>query len=279
MGMAANKGGIGFRMKVDDTSLAFITAHFAAGQSMVDDRNRDYWTITDGLVFKGGVKCLDHDLVFWFGDFNYRIDGDNTIVKSIVARKEYPKLWEKDQLLMQMRLKTVFVGFQEGPLIFDPTYKYDNNSLNYDTSEKQRVPAYTDRILFKGNNVTLIEYNRGEQKMSDHRPVKAFFKIPIVHYDKNRKKQIETELRGLSNNSPRISSDLLPPPSTDQVKWWETQSSREIPVTRGSNPFFDFSEKEDSIPRDTFTDSASSINSWSTKPVVSAPKQLFNLMD
>lgn len=68
-------------MVVDDTSIAFITAHFAAGQSQVDDRNNDYRTITDGIKFKSG-KLLDHDMVFWFGDFNYRIDGDNAEVNS-----------------------------------------------------------------------------------------------------------------------------------------------------------------------------------------------------
>jgi hypothetical protein len=79
MGTAANKGGIGLRLKVDDTRLAFVTAHFAAGQRVVDDRNRDYWTITNGLKFKNR-NLLDHDCVFYLGDFNYRIDGDNDYV-------------------------------------------------------------------------------------------------------------------------------------------------------------------------------------------------------
>lgn len=77
--MAANKGGIGLRMQVDDTTLAFVTAHFAAGQSQVDDRVNDYHTITSGLKFKG-KNLLDHDNVFWFGDFNFRIDGENSMV-------------------------------------------------------------------------------------------------------------------------------------------------------------------------------------------------------
>jgi hypothetical protein len=80
MGMAANKGGIAIRMKVDDTYLAFVTAHFAAGQSMVDDRNRDYWTLSNGLKFKSKA-LLDHEVVFWLGDFNYRINSENFNVK------------------------------------------------------------------------------------------------------------------------------------------------------------------------------------------------------
>jgi hypothetical protein len=36
--------------------------------------------------------------------------------------------------------------FQEAPLYFDPTYKYQLNSNEYDVS---RVPGWTDRILFE----------------------------------------------------------------------------------------------------------------------------------
>jgi hypothetical protein len=64
----------------------------------------------------------------------------------------------------------VFVGFQEDVLNFDPTYKYDAMSISYDTSEKMRVPAWTDRILFRGDGIKILLYARGEQQMSDHRP-------------------------------------------------------------------------------------------------------------
>jgi hypothetical protein len=97
MGMAANKGGIGIRMKVDDSYLAFVTAHFAAGQSMVDDRNRDYWTITNGLKFKTH-RLLDHDKVFWFGDFNYRVDCENQKVRDMVKKNLIKILWQDDQV-------------------------------------------------------------------------------------------------------------------------------------------------------------------------------------
>lgn len=43
----------------------------------------------------------------------------------------------------------VFRGFIEGKLDFAPTYKYDLFSEDYDTSEKCRTPAWTDRILWK----------------------------------------------------------------------------------------------------------------------------------
>lgn len=34
-----------------------------------------------------------------------------------------------------------------------PTYKYDNGTDDYDTSEKARIPAYTDRVVYRGFNV------------------------------------------------------------------------------------------------------------------------------
>jgi hypothetical protein len=74
-----------------------------------------------------------------------------------------------------MNMGNTFVGFNEGDLNFEPTYKYDTNSVLYDTSEKARIPAWCDRILFKGTHIDLIEYSRGEQLMSDHRPGKILF--------------------------------------------------------------------------------------------------------
>lgn len=43
----------------------------------------------------------------------------------------------------------VFRGFIEGKITFPPTYKYDLFSDDYDTSEKMRIPAWTDRVLWR----------------------------------------------------------------------------------------------------------------------------------
>lgn len=36
-----------------------------------------------------------------------------------------------------------FEGFEEGPILFRPTYRYDVGTDDYDTSEKMRIPAWT----------------------------------------------------------------------------------------------------------------------------------------
>jgi hypothetical protein len=62
-------------------------------------------------------------------------------------------LKEHEQARAQMILGAIFHGLREGPLTFNPTYKFDKGvagALEYDSSEKMRVPAWTDRVLFKG---------------------------------------------------------------------------------------------------------------------------------
>lgn len=41
-----------------------------------------------------------------------------------------------------------FSGYDEGPLLFRPTYRYDVGTDTYDTSEKQRIPAWTGKFSF-----------------------------------------------------------------------------------------------------------------------------------
>lgn len=78
----------------------------------------------------------------------------------------------------------------EGPLDFDPTYKYDIGTNNYDTSKKRRTPAWCDRILFRRNeNLELIKYDKVNYLNSDHKPVFGIFNIgvkKIIHEEKER---------------------------------------------------------------------------------------------
>ena len=61
----------------------------------------------------------------------------------------YDDLLACDQLIQEQSSGSVFQGFREGKIQFSPTYKYDLFSEDYDTSEKCRVPAWTDRILWR----------------------------------------------------------------------------------------------------------------------------------
>ena len=66
-----------------------------------------------------------------------------------------------DQLHAQMRSRKAFHdGWQEGPINFLPTYKYDVDSVGvFDSSEKRRGPSWCDRILYRTRKDKL-DYDR-----------------------------------------------------------------------------------------------------------------------
>ncbi|KAJ3360691.1 hypothetical protein GGF32_008086 [Allomyces javanicus] len=69
------------------------------------------------------------------------------------ATSRWQDIWAADQLVKMRRSRHpafALAGFAEGPLAFVPTYKYDTgvNADIWDSSEKQRAPAWCDRILF-----------------------------------------------------------------------------------------------------------------------------------
>ena len=76
-------------------------------------------------------------------------------------------------------------SFEESPINFPPTYKFDVNTSNYDTSSKKRIPSYTDRIIFKENISTdskciCIEYSSiSDIMISDHKPVYGLFTLKV----------------------------------------------------------------------------------------------------
>lgn len=90
----------------------------------------------------------------------------------------------------------ILKGFQEGPLNFAPTFKFDVGTNKYDTSAKKRKPAWTDRILWKVKpprggrspsgqeshrlQVTQHSYrSHMEYTVSDHKPVAAQFILQV----------------------------------------------------------------------------------------------------
>ena len=113
-GMAGNKGAVAVRMDLDESSFCFITAHFAAGHSNVEQRNMgerehrrcrvmlslavDYGTIAHGLQFRRGRKVSSHQNILFCGDLNYRIAMPNEHVRELATSDRFPELIEADQV-------------------------------------------------------------------------------------------------------------------------------------------------------------------------------------
>ncbi|XP_013005201.1 synaptojanin-1 isoform X6 [Cavia porcellus] len=222
-GATGNKGAVAIRMLFHTTSLCFVCSHFAAGQSQVKERNEDFIEIARKLSFPMGRLLFSHDYVFWCGDFNYRIDLPNEEVKELIRQQNWDSLIAGDQLINQKNAGQIFRGFLEGKVTFAPTYKYDLFSDDYDTSEKCRTPAWTDRILWRRRKWpfdrsaedldllnasfqdeskilytwtpgTLLHYGRAELKTSDHRPVVALIDIDIFEVEAEERQNIYKEV-------------------------------------------------------------------------------------
>ena len=142
------------------------------------------------LSFQPPSRALWHDHIFFLGDFNYRLTIPRAQVEQLVKNENYKQVLEFDQLKKEHTEERVFREFNEGPIHFPPTYKYDIGSDEYDTSEKARTPSYTDRILwrsiFPNIQTKQLYYGRAEVKTSDHRPVSAVFDVDIEICDEDK---------------------------------------------------------------------------------------------
>ncbi|KAL4773422.1 Endonuclease/exonuclease/phosphatase [Aspergillus nidulans var. acristatus] len=198
-GLHGNKGALVFRFVLDDSSLCFVNCHLAAGQTQTTHRNNDIAAILeteslpvetsltsrlDHFVSGGdGSMIMDHEICILNGDLNYRIDSvPRHVIIEDIRNNNLAKLLERDQLLASRRKNPGFRlrAFQEAPITFAPTYKYDVGTDEYDSSDKKRSPAWCDRVLYRGlGRIKQLEYRRHEVRASDHRPVSATFKFRI----------------------------------------------------------------------------------------------------
>lgn len=207
-GIYGNKGAIVARMVIDDTSMCFINVHLAAGQRHKATRNADIAAIMeDKVVFPpadklpyvhggDGTGILDHEMVVLNGDLNYRIDQRREAVITSITAGDFAPLLEHDQLRREMRGNHAFRlrSFEEAPITFAPTYKFDRGTDEYDSSEKRRIPAWCDRVLYtKTPRIVPISYQSYAVNVSDHKPVSAGLAIEIKRIDPSRMRDVYRE--------------------------------------------------------------------------------------
>eukprot|EP00939_MAST-03C_sp_MAST-3C-sp1_P004424 g4424.t1 len=170
-----------------------------------------------------------HDVVFWFGDLNYRLAVDSgldlkDVYKCIDENSQagLRKLFGHDQLKREREAARVFLGYKEGDVTFKPTYKYLKNTCSYEReSEKLRFPAWCDRILWRtsANNSAVVRqthYGRETIVMSDHMPVNGVFDIAYLtseRYASFVKASIHSSVAAVASST---SSSVTAPPACNR---------------------------------------------------------------
>lgn len=215
-GYHGNKGSLVGRMIIRDSSFSFVNAHLAAGHDKVASRNSDAGMILKTAKFvPASVSCdqvytnggdgsnvEDFEHCMFFGDLNYRIDRSRNEVIGMINNGQLDELSAHDQIKYQLGRNSAFplTTYMEGPLKFPPTYKFDPNSNEYDTSDKLRVPAWCDRILYRCNSGvpeytgSIERYDSVKEALkSDHRPIHALIRvnlrsINVEQYNSTRRK-------------------------------------------------------------------------------------------
>ncbi|KAF9604113.1 hypothetical protein IFM89_002788 [Coptis chinensis] len=167
----------------------------------------------------GNISVLKLDLAkYHLVQMNYRIP--------LSASHEWSKLTVKDQTpnlleldmtvvaaLRELKKGRAFDGWTEGALTFPPTYKYEFNSSKYrgeDPKSGRRNPAWCDRILSFGKGTRLLNYNRVEEMLSDHWPVKALYiaEVEVFCHKKLQKVLAFTDPELKHEDVPYVENDI-----------------------------------------------------------------------
>ncbi|KAM3964479.1 inositol-3-phosphate synthase [Aphomia sociella] len=163
------KGAVAISFALFGSTFLFVTAHLTAHQEKVKERVSDIKRIIRSIDLPKNLPCRhrskdvtsNFDYVFWCGDLNFRLGEPRAAVLRWIEQTQFPLppylphgLLHADQLTAVLEDGAAFRDFREAPITFPPTYKYDPGSQQFDTSSKQRAPAYTDRILYKARSMT-----------------------------------------------------------------------------------------------------------------------------
>lgn len=198
------KGAVASGFMLFGTSLLFVNTHLTAHQEKVKERVSDVKKIINAMDLPRGLPIRNKskdvtqnfDYVFWSGDLNFRLATPRTKVLEWLSHTSFPLpphlphgYLHHDQLCSVLSDGAAFRGFTEANITFPPTYKYDPGTQNFDTSSKQRAPAYTDRILFKHKQTRRLSSQPDTTPLqclvydsvpsittSDHKPVWGVFK-------------------------------------------------------------------------------------------------------
>lgn len=142
-------------------------------------------------------------------------------VMQLAEKNQTKELVPLDQLNIERKAGRCFHEFDEGPINFPPTYKYQPGTDGYDNrpEKKVRAPAWCDRILWRtaddASHVCLLSYNHSMRpNVSDHKPVYATMQVTVKDVVTAKREAIYEELMRLLD---RYENQTLPVIGLDKV--------------------------------------------------------------
>ena len=204
-GLVGNKGASTVRLTLGRTTLCFVNCHLIPHTENNSKRVLEVKHIMESQYFEHsvtshftlGTHMLGHDLVFFFGDLNFRLEGmtfdEIHRVLTEGSESDINELLKLDQLQLEQEKGTSSEShlhyFMEAPITFQPSFKFEPNTDEY---SKSRSPAWCDRILWRVhkkclpkandpnpvNLLTHMDYNLHKlPRISDHKAVSATFQL------------------------------------------------------------------------------------------------------
>ncbi|KAL0234443.1 hypothetical protein PCE1_001479 [Barthelona sp. PCE] len=160
-----NKGAIITAFSYDEIRFCIICCHLTAHKENYQERCNDLSAIMgSGLIERNQIDCC-----IIAGDLNFRSDAEDA------QRTNFNHLLSKDQLNRLIATDTILSGFQEHYIHFDPTFKLKTNEQGEKYYATHRLPAWTDRVLYKVHeeiNMHVFQYeDAGFLGESDHKTV------------------------------------------------------------------------------------------------------------
>lgn len=129
-----------------------LAASSTSNDGNSDNRSSGSFNIIDERDFNETETFKGIDYFILQGDLNYRIDLTKQETLDLISKKDVKTLLANDQLNHSRNEDQFIRKLKEGDIKFLPTYKFERGTQNYDDGPKQRVPSYTDRVLYMKND-------------------------------------------------------------------------------------------------------------------------------
>jgi len=203
-----------YRPAIDETSVCVTNCRLAAGQHRVQQRKCQRRGMFEEKMSSHLLACsrTPSMITYVVGDdgscYSIMRSSSLTVTRatalidvasysSLPITRASGKPYSCTTKEMRFNRGFRFRTFSEGPFTFAPTHKYDRGLDEFDSSEKRRVPAWCDRVLWRSRvpeRLVQTHYCRWEPNISDHRPISAGFVITIKSADGDKRRRARREV-------------------------------------------------------------------------------------